>query len=342
MENWSIFEELAKTVQAELSPKACVTRNEVVRGKSSATNQCDITIRSTIGQINFFAIIECKDYAKNVGVPIVREFASKINDTGAMKGIIVAAKGFTNVAREFAKYNNIDTYTLFDAQSIKWNEYAFVPVSIIHVTLKSAELHFKEILQASEPANTVEMEVEVTADAEIIDKTNSRKLSIRKYIENIWDNAFRFDATLAESRVRQEFDSEANRWKVHFQSGKEINVIIHASIECYYTYYYGHIKLAQGRGFKDLASKKMLAKNFLSEQLDFKEILAKWPSVDESSKIPFTPSLWIRIIQHFRSVKGPHLPEKMKIGMENGQFVLDNIYDSGHQLRWRISKSNDG
>jgi len=107
------------------------------------------------------------------------------------------------------------------------------------------------------------------------------------------------------------------------------------------TYLRASPKLAQGIGFSDIASKKMLAKNFSSEPLDFKEIIATWPSVDRASEIPFVPSLWIRIIKHFRPVKGPHLPERMKINMEGGQFVLDNIYDSGLRLRWRIPKRRD-
>ena len=333
MENWSKFEEIAKAIQTELSPNAIVTLNEVIKGKSGATNQCDITIRSKIGQIPFLAVIECKDHIKNIGVPIVREFASKINDTGAMKGIIVAAKGFTFNARAFAMHNNIDTYTLFDAQSIKWKDYALLPVAVIHVTLKNAKVHFM----------ADEKEIEVTEDIQLIDKSKSEKINMRQYVENIWDEQFRFDETLKESCLTQEFTSEAYRWKVLFKDGKEIDVIIHASIGCYYTYFYGHTELAQGRGFQDVGQNKMLSKNFSSDPpLDFREIVEKWPSVKKVSDIPFTPSLWIRIIKHFRPMKRPYLPQRMRISMEKGQFVLDNIYNCGQSLSWHIPKKGNG
>ena len=57
-----------------------------------------------------------------------------------------------------------------------------MPLSIIHITLRSAEVHFKELVPSADTAKAAEKEIEVTEDVEIVDKTSSRRLRIRQLL----------------------------------------------------------------------------------------------------------------------------------------------------------------
>ena len=55
-------------------------------------------------------LIECKDFdisGDNVGLGIVRDFRSVVEDTEADEGIILTCNGFTTMARKYAKSKNI-------------------------------------------------------------------------------------------------------------------------------------------------------------------------------------------------------------------------------------------
>ena len=131
--DWENFEEIARRVQEQLSPLARVSRNEKIKGKSGIRNQCDIVIRLRIGTIDFLGIIECKDYADKVGIEVIRGFKSRLDDIRAMKGIIVSANGFTKDAYKYADEVGIDTFLLIEANSIKWNKIAVVPICIAKI-----------------------------------------------------------------------------------------------------------------------------------------------------------------------------------------------------------------
>lgn len=76
--------------------------------KSSGDEGIDIILNNQ-GEI---IAIQCKQYAKSVGQPVVREFWGSLMHLGANRGIFVATKGFTRPAWEFVRGKPIELWDL--------------------------------------------------------------------------------------------------------------------------------------------------------------------------------------------------------------------------------------
>jgi restriction system protein len=53
-------------------------------------------------------VIQCKDWSKPVGEPVVRDLLGTVRKNNAVKGILAARSGFTDSARRFAQGTPID------------------------------------------------------------------------------------------------------------------------------------------------------------------------------------------------------------------------------------------
>lgn len=60
--------------------------------------QIDVVVRSAVGPVDVLTIVECKDYARKVTVPVVDAFHSVLRDVGAHKGVIVTRRGYSGTA----------------------------------------------------------------------------------------------------------------------------------------------------------------------------------------------------------------------------------------------------
>jgi len=89
------------------------------RGKRSGQDyEVDLSFEFTRAAVAFLVLVECKFYAKKVEVGDAIEFAFKVQDIGAQKGILVSTVGFQrgvfNIARSSAmalvKVNEPDTF----------------------------------------------------------------------------------------------------------------------------------------------------------------------------------------------------------------------------------------
>ncbi|MBN1968354.1 MAG: restriction endonuclease [Candidatus Delongbacteria bacterium] len=334
MKAWKEFENITEIIQAELSPDAVITRNEKIKGKSGAINECDVVIRASIGQLDFFGIIECKDHKDKIGIPFVREFITKVDDVGAMKGIIVAKNGFTSEAITLSKDKNIDTYTLFDAKEINWRKYAFIPVVVILVSLKSANVKiFNQI--AGEQIKLLCSDGRVLPNNEIIlfSEKDHSTISLTDYIKQIWDNLFKFDSTLTSSNLSQTFQSKENSISILLSEKEKLKVRIVSRLECYYTYYFSEIPLSEGKGFNDKIQNKIYSAYYQTEQFDVAKAIASWNKTEKKEEIPFKPVLWLRIIYHFKKLPGPYLSSKLSLSKEKNKLIINKVIDSGEVIK---------
>jgi hypothetical protein len=126
---WKRFENLVGQVQKTLSPEAEVLLSQKIVGrKTKVQRQVDILVRQSVGQYKITIIVECKDYNRPVDVKDIEKFIGLIDDTGANKGALVAANGFTDAARARAVGSGIDLYGLVDAEAHDWQTYVTIPV----------------------------------------------------------------------------------------------------------------------------------------------------------------------------------------------------------------------
>jgi len=77
------------------------------RGASGQTYEVDLALEATLAGVAVVILVECKCYTGKVGLDEVTEFAYKIRDIGAHKGILVASSGFQSGAIRVAKREGI-------------------------------------------------------------------------------------------------------------------------------------------------------------------------------------------------------------------------------------------
>lgn len=128
---WKRYEDLVAKVQRSIAftPGTTVHQNERVMGRNSKRlRQLDITIRARVGQFDLLCVIDCKDHKRPIDLPALGSFLDLLQDVGAQKGAMVAAKGFTGAAIERARAAGVDLLTLLDAEEHEWQTLVKIPV----------------------------------------------------------------------------------------------------------------------------------------------------------------------------------------------------------------------
>ncbi len=223
--------------------------------------------------------MECKDLSTKVDLDIARSFAAVIDDLGVSQGVLVSAKGFTDDARRFAKGAGILTYTLADAESVKWRDAALVPVVANFIWLKTCAVEFKNPKTGNRFG--LKQDCDMTA-VPLVDTVARRRITVKQYLEEHWD-AVCCDPILSEPR---EHGDTTGRYALETPSGL---VNVHASIKftpgC--MYHYGFIPLQSGRAFIDADSGRvLLGHEFDTGDIDFHDIRTNWPYVESESDLP--------------------------------------------------------
>ena len=77
------------------------------RGKSGHEHEIDVSFELTVAGLRFLIVAECKRYKRRVGIDDVMEFAYRIRDIGAHKGVLVTTSGFQDGAIDVAKSEGI-------------------------------------------------------------------------------------------------------------------------------------------------------------------------------------------------------------------------------------------
>jgi hypothetical protein len=111
------YERLAALVFKILEDRNIVIHDLKLVGDSSVAHQIDVSIE--VSGKRRRVIVECKDFdlsGESVGLDIVRNFRSVIEDTDADEGIVLTCTGYTRDARKFAKAKNVKLAVLREIQ----------------------------------------------------------------------------------------------------------------------------------------------------------------------------------------------------------------------------------
>lgn len=101
---WQIYEMDVKNRAVELDPNATVEHDVKLPGKISGTSrQIDVLVKGMVAGEEIVIAIECKKYAKKIGIGKVDEFAGKLEDIGVDRGILYSFEGVTAPASARAK-----------------------------------------------------------------------------------------------------------------------------------------------------------------------------------------------------------------------------------------------
>lgn len=115
---WKKFEKIVAGIHMLNAEGADVKFDDRIVGKRTGRErQIDVSIRFKQNYYDYLAIVECKDYDSRVSIEKVEAFRTKIEDVGAMKGIMVSPKGFQEGAIKTAQAYNIELFTLTEVKS---------------------------------------------------------------------------------------------------------------------------------------------------------------------------------------------------------------------------------
>lgn len=119
---WRKFERVLAQIHRLALQGAIVTLDDHIVGRRTGRRrQIDISIRFDQGFYEYLTIVECKNYSRKVGMNHVEAFHTKLEDTGAQKGIMVSSLGFQSGAVSAAKTYGIELYTLAE-QMTDWTK----------------------------------------------------------------------------------------------------------------------------------------------------------------------------------------------------------------------------
>jgi hypothetical protein len=135
---WKRFEKIIHAMHQQLAPaEAIVTPDDKVMGcESQVLRQLDVTIRANVASYSLFIVIECRDESRPIDVNGIGEFATKLHDVKANKGILISTSGFTEGAVTMARARGITTRTYVDTENADWRADVAITVLVIRHELR--------------------------------------------------------------------------------------------------------------------------------------------------------------------------------------------------------------
>lgn len=117
---WKKFEKLVAGIHMLQAQGAEVKFNDHIVGKKTGgSRQIDVSIRFKKGFYDYLTIVECKDTSssRKVEVGEIEAFSKKMEDVGALHGVMVSPNGFQTGAVGTAKFENIELFTLTEIKT---------------------------------------------------------------------------------------------------------------------------------------------------------------------------------------------------------------------------------
>lgn len=152
------FERLVAGIYRHLSTGCRVQHNVHLPGIQSGTErQIDVLVEGTVAGEDIRMIVECKHTLRNLTVQNVDSFLGVVQDVHAHKGVLVARRGFSKNAVQYARRCGISLCTFRDAETRDWKKDFRIPIVWEEVKTAiscSAKLHL--LAQTTLPSNYLE------------------------------------------------------------------------------------------------------------------------------------------------------------------------------------------
>ena len=276
--NWKKFEQLVAVIQAELAPDATVKPNTRLPGRKSQTQrQIDILIEREVGQFNLRIAIDCKDHNRPIDVKDVEEVIGLVDDVGANKGAIVAAKGFTEAAKRRGAEAGLDLYRLVDTAKHKWGGYVTIPVVMRDWQLGEYRFRFQFTGRGAIPLQDIQHLPIYRRDGSLIDYASN-------LILDRWD----------KNEIPKVAGEHLDLPLVHeptFLKGSlglfEAKILFCVFVQ--EVLHFGQLPIEEMRGFKDEVSGGVITKGFTTQKFAFERIGREWPRINSVDQLAVRP-----------------------------------------------------
>ncbi len=169
-ERWKEFEQLVAQIYRQATPEATVKHNFFITGKSGRRRQIDVSIESTQGLHTYFTVVECKRYARRVGIRDVEAFVTRLQDVRANKGVMVSVIGFDDGARAQAAQHNVTLLSYREARETDWENVAD-PASWQSLIVEGFRPDYARLISADETTMKVAPDIVLTNERQTFTAT---------------------------------------------------------------------------------------------------------------------------------------------------------------------------
>lgn len=283
---WKRFEDLAAHIQRALSPAAKVEQNVRVVGRTSGVErQIDIAVRTRVGQFELLVVIDCKDYKANVDVKDVEAFASMLKDVEANKGALIAAKGFSEAARNVAKHAGISLYTLVDAESEDWPAFVTIPVLVDDRHLEAVRYQISSTELRQIRATGIE-------NTTIFREDGTRVGPLRDLASRHWNEG----RLPTEQGLHENLSLSTDPVYLEGGHGRLALVNVTADIRVKRTLYFGHLPLVSVQGLQDAHTGELHTKSMTTDWLEVAQVRESWEVVASEEALAVRPVM--TVVEH--------------------------------------------
>jgi len=116
--NWKEYEQLVfNHIKDNFLNATCEFNSKVLGKYSLGERQCDVLVTQVIAGKEFITLVDAKYYSKKVDVKAVEDFISMCNDVGALEGVLVTPKGYSELA--YNRAQNDPSQIILDILSLE-------------------------------------------------------------------------------------------------------------------------------------------------------------------------------------------------------------------------------
>lgn len=123
---FNLLEPLLKQGKLGILPDSKIYKKKCYKKSSGTSIIIDISIETTLPNADtysYLTLIECKDYGTPISVTKLRDFAYRIQELGAHKGVFITTSRFQSGAIEIAKEHRITLVRVNPDDSLNWELY---------------------------------------------------------------------------------------------------------------------------------------------------------------------------------------------------------------------------
>lgn len=251
------YEHIVAAIHGQFAQDAAVTENETIIGKSGQPRQVDVAIRTLVnGAYPILIVVECKDYARRVGIDKVDELIGKIDDVQAVAGILVSNSGFTEDAqRRAAQDVRIQLASVVDIE----NETVRTRVAMPVICDYRAPEWGVNVTASGKKQFTIDAAFMADLQRRFLTKWNDGKLE---------DKLGDYEYTEV---VRDEPD---------------LKIVVTNKYRVKRRLFYGTVRLVRAKGILNVSQGTFTTSGFTLDIIDSQEVEQHWRRVDENN-IPF-------------------------------------------------------
>lgn len=279
---WKKFEELVTEVQKNLSPDAIVKHNDFMIGnRSGRKRQIDVSIKQKIGQYNILIIIDCKDYTEPVDLNDIESFIGLVEDVQANKGAIVSASGFTSGAKKRAEDVGIGLYRLVDTGRHAWQAFVSIPMLC---DFRKPIFNFKFASTIYGPFKLPNPQIYDFSKLTVYNNEDKPMGKVIELFVKAWNTGKLSDQIGEHKDVV--FTDEISKIEVN---GNLFFVRITTNYYIENRLFFGELPIKEISGFSDEIKGGIIAKEFTTGYLDFKEVGTNWKPIKSIKDLAVKP-----------------------------------------------------